>query len=575
MNSVKLFVLASALALSGCTVSQEKLSLDTLFKSAPTAAQVTLDSGGELSPGQALYDVKHYTIDTRFDIDRKAISGTAEMVALARGAISRVELDLDSRFKIKSVMINGVAATYQKGNGKLFIDAPQGIAEGEIFKTKVTYSGRPHAAKHAPWLGGFVWDQTSDGAPWLGIAIQGEGCDIWWPCKDHPSDEAESLDVYLTVPKGLTALSNGLLVAEEELGPDENRFHWHTDFPINDYGVTFNIAPYKLIEKEMTSVNGTKFPVMFWYLPGNEEKAEKLFNENILPYIAFFERTLGPYPWAPEKAGFAEAPFYGMEHQTLNAYGAKYAFEGHPKYALLYHEFAHEYFGNLMTAPDWSDFWVHEGFATFIEPLYVKETRGQAAYLGQIVQLNQNLKNCVPVVPEGAWKEEDMYLSDKGPGNDIYAKGALILRTLQFVMGEENFWNFMKVALYDTRTPEKLVAPIKTRYRSTDDLLEIASKEQGEDLTWFFKAYLRTAALPELEVKQAGSLLTLTWKGAEEAPFPMPIPVEFNGKTRIIAMPDGYAEVNIPANARVLVDPEMVVLQQRPFMNACEKTPEH
>ncbi|TNE35767.1 MAG: M1 family peptidase [Alphaproteobacteria bacterium] len=575
MKSKSLMSLVGLSFLLGCSAPQGKLSLDGLFSNEPTAAQVTLDSGGELSPGQAAYDVKHYTIDTHFLIEKRSITASSEMVARAKDPITRVELDLDSRFKIKSVTLNGVPTTYQKADGKLFIDAPQVIAVGAIFKTKVTYSGRPHVAKNAPWLGGFVWDQTPDGAPWIGIAIQGEGCDIWWPCKDHPSDEAESLDVYLTVPKGLTALSNGLMVSRDPVGDAEEKFHWHTDFPINDYGVTFNIAPYKLIEKTMTSVNGTEFPVMFWHLPGNEEKAEKLFNENILPYIAFFERTLGPYPWAPEKAGFAEAPFYGMEHQSLNAYGAKYVFEGFPNYALLYHEFAHEYFGNLMTAPDWSDFWVHEGFATFIEPLYIKETRGQAAYLAQIVNLNKGLKNCVAVAPPGAWKEEEMYLSDKGPGGDIYAKGALILRTLKFVMGEDRFWSFMKIALYDTKSPEKLSAPIKTRYRSTDDLQRIASQEYGQDLSWFFDAYLRTAALPELEVMQGSDTLILTWKSANSSLFPMPIPVEINGQIRIVPMPGGHAEVKIPENAQILVDPEMVVLQHQPFMTACEKASQH
>lgn len=566
-----MLVLATALV-GACTADNESAPLFDFLDRKAKSAPVTLETGAPLTESQKAFDVRHYTIANEILIDKKAIRGHSEMIATANSALSRIELDFDERFKVSEVQLNAKPASYSRANGKLWIDTPIPIQAGSIFKTKISYQGRPHEAEKAPWEGGFVWTKTPDGAPWVATAIQGEGCDIWWPCKDHPSEEAESLDLRITVPENLMVVANGRQISKSEPTEGRHTFHWHTDHATNDYGVAINIAPYEMIEATYNSINGTTFPVQFWHLPENKDKAQKLFDTSVLPYLDFYERKLGPYPWSPEKAGFVETPYYGMEHQTINAYGAKYVYEGYPKYALLHHELAHEWFGNKVTVKDWSDFWLHEGFATYMQPTYLLESRGVAAYHAQILKLHEGLKNCAPVAPRGEMTEGEVYQAKTGPQGDIYSKGALVLHSLHYLMGDEAFWDFMAMVVYDTDEPETLSTPLKALHRSTDDIVALASQVHGEDLSWFFEVYVREAQLPEVLVEQDGPSLTLSWQVINDRPFPMPIPIQVNGALQRVEMPGGRANLSHIQADDMIIDPEMAVLRHLPFMEICEKT---
>ena len=213
------------------------------------------------------------------------------------------------------------------------------------------YGGQPRIAPNPPWDGGFTWSEHN-GTPWIATTCQGEGADIWWPCKDHPSDKPESMDLSFTLPEGIVVATNGDHVeTTTENGKTTSR--WHVSTPIANYTVALNAGPYTVLERTMKSVAGDEFPVRFWVLDDHAKQGEVLMDE-ILEHLEFFESTCGPYPFRGDKYGVVETPHLGMEHQSIIAYGNR--FSGDPNFDydwLHHHELAHEWWGNLVTAKDW------------------------------------------------------------------------------------------------------------------------------------------------------------------------------------------------------------------------------
>jgi aminopeptidase N len=260
---------------------------------------------------------------------------------------------------------------------------------------RVRYHGQPHVAKRAPWDGGFVWSQTPDGQPWVASAVQGEGCDLFWPCIDHPTGKAKLVDEHITVPARWSRPATA-----SRMGMDEKdgwrTWHWRTKNP-STYGISINVGPYKLLEGEYRSRYGNTIPLRLWYLPQSEAQAQGTVRR--IPADAGLLRdTIGPYPFGDEKMGVVETPHKGMEHQTINAYGNKYAKTAYGYDELLQHEFAHEWFGNQLTNADWDDMWLHEGLGSYMQPLYMQYLRGDQEYFASLMQQRAAVRNKAPIV---------------------------------------------------------------------------------------------------------------------------------------------------------------------------------
>ncbi|MEL6364255.1 MAG: M1 family metallopeptidase [Pseudomonadota bacterium] len=501
-------------------------------------------------PLQDAYDVLAYDLSIEFKPRRKSISGRMEMTALALAPIKEAVLDLDARFKVRSVRIDGAEASHRRGDGRLFATAD--IDAGTRFTVAVDYKGKPHEARNAPWDGGLVWSKTEDGAPWIGTAVQGEGCDLWWPCKDQFLDKPDAMEITLTVPRGLFAASNGVL-EEVEKAKKTTTYRWRTDYPISPYNVAVGIGPYTELEDVHRSEAGVETPIQVWVLPENREKALRLIDD-LKRQLHYFEERLGPYPWPDEKVGIVETPFFGMEHQTINAYGAGFPVHPHGFDWLLQHELSHEWFGNAMTHADDSDFWLHEGFATYMQADYAARIVGDQAFDHYLYNYRLQLKNCEPIVPI----KDDR--SGFDIGNDVYYKGALTLHTLRWLIGEEAFWEAVRELIGND--PGRV-------YRSTGDFVEIASDQAGEDLSWFFNAFLSTRTPPELLIARGEEAVRLTWRLSSGAPFPLPVAIEIDGVRKVIAMSNGEALVPVPSSADLRIDPDGDLLRSLPITAAC------
>jgi aminopeptidase N len=519
-------------------------------------------SGGVLMPEQAAYDVKHYDLALRVNPQEKSIKGVLTVTARIVKAIDKFVLDLDTPLTVESAALltnggNSSALNFKRADTKIWIDLPKMVKAGKTVEVRVAYSGVPRVAPNPPWVGGFVWKTTKDGQPWFATAVQNDGADLWFPVKDHPSDEAETVSLHFTVPGNLIAASNGTLQSTVKNADGTQTFNWSVANPINNYDIALNVAPYKLIEDKVQSIGGEMIPIQFYILPEHFEKGQALINQE-KEFVKFYEEYLGPYPFRNEKIGIIETPYIAMEHQTATAYGGNFEYGNLGYDWTQLHEFGHEWWGNLVTASDWRDFWIHEGFQSFFDAYYQEKKIGREGFVRTLPNRIKFLRNVKPVAPREPRTTTEMYFLPpdytKSDG-DIYGKGALVLNTLRFYMGDEAFFRSLRRMAYPTPAMEKITNGKQTRLVTTDDYLRIAEKESGKQLDWFFELYLRQPALPKLITETSGNQLSLRWETPNNLPFPMPVEVKIGTETKRVEMPNGKGTMALPPDGQYTIDP--------------------
>ncbi len=521
------------------------------------------DSGRPLLPSQH-YDVVSYALDLTVAPASQRIDGAVTMTAVRTDTAAQLTLDLAPNLDVSSVRVDGSDASFWHTlDGRLHLELSDQIDVGDTMRVRVAYGGAPHVAVRAPWDGGFVWAKTEGGEPWIATAVQGEGCDLWWPCLDHPTGEPDSVAIHITVPDGLVVASNGTLRGVDELPSGERRYRWHSASPINTYNVALNIAPYVRRDTTFASVAGVDVPMTLYVLPERADRADFLLGE-MTAHMAWYERTLGPYPWRAEKYGVAHTPHLGMEHQTIIAYGSDFTADRDGFDWLHHHELGHEWWGNLVTVPDWNDFWIHEGFCSYMQALYTEHLFGADAYRARIAGLARTFVNEVPVAPRASRTTDEMYFATRGSNPDIYNKGAAVLHTLRYAMGDSLFHVALRRFAYPTEADERAVSGSQARSATTDDFLALVNQLTGDDYAAFFEVYLRTASLPRLIEERDGNRLTLRWDAPAALDFALSLPIEVDGETVRVDMADGKGSVVLPSpDSRTEIDPDGWVMRAR------------
>lgn len=508
-----------------------------------------LDSGGVLSETMAAYDVRHYRIEVAVDPESRTIDGRTTVRSVAVDPLQVFEINLDDRLEVSAVEVDGEEADFEHDDGIIAVSLNHGWQIDETHSVTITYGGVPKVALRPPWIDGFVWSETPGGRPWIGVTGQGDGGDNWWPCKDHPSDEPDDgVEILLTVSDDLVGLTNGRRVAEVDNGDGTVTTTWQSGFPINNYLVTLNIAPYVPIEATYTGTDPeVEETIVFWSLPEFEEEARIMWQQ--MPQILeVFAKYFGEYPFWTDKLWVAHAPYLGMEHQTLVAYGADFQDNEYGFDVLLLHELAHEWWGNKVTAEDWADFWLHEGFATYAEALYVLDTLGDERYLDYMQMLEGRVSNRKPIV-----QGEDLTSAGAYTG-DIYVKGACVLHSLKWLIGDEAFFEVLWRFANDDPFAYGLV--------ENEDLFALVAQiSERDDLEWFWDRYLLTAELPHWsirrELEDGRDVVFVSW---DDPSFEMPLPIRIDDDTYRFDMKGGEVEVDVPRGATVEVDPEGRVL---------------
>ncbi len=512
-----------------------------------------LDSGGPLRPRQAAYDVRRYDLAVAVDPVAKAIRGTNRATVVAIAPLDRFEIQLDDRMVVAAAMVDDAPAAFEHAGGLVTVPLATPWAAGERHAVTLQYAGVPKVARRPPWSDGFVWKETEDGRPWIGVTGQGDGGDDWWPCKDHPSDEPdEGMSIALTVPSDLVGLTNGKRISEERNADGTTTSRWEVTYPINNYLVSVNIAPYVPIEATYKGIDGTLDErIIFWALPEHEEKARVMWKQ-APKMLEVLGKRFGEYPFLRDKYWVAETSYLGMEHQTIVAYGADFEDNKFGFDSLLLHETAHEWWGNKITAADWGDFWIHEGFGTYAEAVFVNDTLGVEKYLEYMRRPRKHLGNKKPIVQGRDLTAGAAYIGD------IYGKGALVLHTLRYLAGDEAFFRLVHRFATDERYAYRLV--------STADFEALVAEELGRPIPWFWKQYLYAAALPGYAVDRVAGdngreTVTLRW---EDPSFEMPLPVAIGGESRRLEMTGGQESFEVATGTVVEVDPQGWVLSERP-----------
>lgn len=503
-------------------------------------------SGGKLSSNQAAMDVTHYTIKLKVDPYKQTISGIVNISFILIGKPDKIEIDLLDDFHVSGTAIDGMNLSFTHKNHKILIEYP-GL---DLFKThylEIKYSGKPPVAKNPPWDGGFTWEKSEDGHPWIAVSCQTNGAYIWYPCKDHPSDKPDGVDISITVPDPLTVAANGVIQSIHSEGDKWTTWHWRTEYPISTYNVNFTAGYFEVVERTGYILD-KPLNMVYYVLPEKRDGAEGLLKD-AEEYLNFYARNFGQYPWMKEKFGLVHTPYWGMEHQTINAYGNNYKKTKLGYDFLMFHEMGHEWWGNYLSVADWADFWIHEGFDTYAEALYIEEKFGKKTAKSFVNnRYKKNIQNEQAVVPERNTSTE--YKTD----NDVYYKGAHILHSLRYLIGDEVLRESLKEFI---QMPKEL----PQNQTSTKEFISLIHNNSGQNIQWFFNQYLFKNDLPVLiveeEIIKNKKFIDLWW---ENDGFKMPVEIRFESfdgeRNRKLDLNNSPTRIAIPLKSDLLIDPE-------------------
>ncbi len=474
---------------------------------------------GGFSAERTSYDVQRYDLNITVNPEKRSIVGFNDITFKVVKNTSKIQVDLFENMQIDSIVFEGKKLNYKRDFGAVFIDfEKQQIVDGLDKKIRFYYSGNPLVAKNAPWDGGFVFSKDNAGKPWIGVAVQGTGASLWFPVKDSQSDEPDfGASIKVAVPNGLMNVSNGRFLGSEDLKNGYTRWDWEVKSPINNYDITLNIADYVHIHDNYKGLD-----LDYYILRENEEKAKKHFEE-VKPMMDCFQSKFGKYPFTEDGYKLVETSYLGMEHQSAVSYGNKYknGYSGmdmsRTGIGLLFdyitiHETGHEWFGNSITSKDIADMWIHEGFTTYSESVFVE---CQFGYEKAQIYLNgqkRSVANDKPI--------QGNYGVNNHGSTDMYYKGAQLLNTLRHIVNNDQKW--WKILLKYSET---------YRYKiiDTETVVAFFNTEIGTNLTPIFDQYLKYKNIPELIVEKEKKGIRFKWK-TDVANFKMPVVFKENDK---------------------------------------------
>ena len=483
---------------------------------APTRADILR---GEYGQYRANNDLLSYHLDIRVDPARKFITGKNTIRFKMLKDDTRIQLDLVATLAIDKIVMGTTPLKFEREINTVWVDFPETLKTGRTVAIDFYYSGQPQETGR---FGGFTFKTDPSGHTWINSSCEGPGALVWWPNKDQWRDEVENMQISVAIPNDLVDVSNGKFVAKTDLKDGYTRWDWNVQYPINNYDVSVNIGNYTHFTDKVGDMT-----LDFYVLPENLEKAKPQFAQ-AKGMIEAFQRFFGDYPFKKDGYKLIEAPYTGMEHQSAVTYGNGFK-NGYgnrdwtgvgisPKFDfIIIHESAHEWFGNAVSAADVSDMWIHEGWATYLECLYVEHIWGKEDGLKYTNGYKTKVMNRQPIITQRGLH--------RTPPQDMYFKGALFLNTLRSVVNDDAKWFRLIHDVYDQ---------FKYKNSMTEEMVQFINTRLGMNLTPIFDQYLRHTALPTLELTfKPDGTVDYRWTADEKA-FAMPIRVGEAGKWQII-----------------------------------------
>ncbi len=508
---------------------------------------------GAITPERAWWDLTYYHLDVTVNPTSKSIKGKNTVQYKVLEPNSMLQLDLQSPLKITKVTQDGQELQFKTDGNAHFITLKKPQPVETVQSLEVHYEGQPKEAVRAPWDGGFSWKKDENGKDFIATSCQGLGASVWWPNKDHMYDEVDSMLISVTNPKELTNVSNGRLRSKTENKDGTVTSHWFVNNPINNYGVNVNIGDYVHFSEDYTGEKGN-LTFDYYVLKDNLEKAKEHFKD-APKMMKAFEHWFGPYPFYEDGFKLVEVPYLGMEHQSSVTYGNKFmkGYLGRDLSGtgwglkfdyIIIHEAGHEWFANNITYKDIADMWIHEGFTSYSENLFVEYYYGKDAGSEYVIGLRKGIANEQPIIGH--------YGVNKGGSGDMYPKGANMLQTLRQLLEDDDKWRQILRGLNATFYHQTV---------TTQQVEDYLSKQTGIDLTEFFNQYLRDTRIPTLEYEVKNNQLKYRWTNIVDK-FDMPVQVTIDGKEQWLFPKADWSTMPIK-NDDILVDADFYVESKR------------
>lgn len=446
------------------------VTVAALLLAAGPASAGTVGPSGAGDPyfplaGNGGYDVRHYGLTLGYDPHSRHLDGTAVITARATQRLTRFDLDL-SGLKVTGVTVDHVKASYRRAGQELVITPRHSLRENQEFRVAVTYSGTPKQVTD-PDGSADGWIATDDGAF---VAGEPQGAMTWFPADNHPKDKA-SYDFTITVPKGTTAVANGVLRGQST-SHGRTTFRWRQTEPMAAYLATATVGKFKV--EQYTTTDGLK---VYNAVDPREASAAAPVLKKLPSVLAWESGVFGPYPFRAAGAIVDRAPDvgYALETQTRPLYDSA------PDLSTLVHESAHQWFGDSVSLTTWKDIWLNEGFATYAEWLYAEQHGGSSA---------QQAFDALYAKPagNGLWAFAP---ADPGSGahifdTPVYSRGAMALQKLRTTVGDRAFFRILRTWATERRGG----------HGTTAEFVRLSERVSGKDLRGLFHTWIGTAGKP-------------------------------------------------------------------------------
>jgi aminopeptidase N len=499
------------------------LGVSSLSAQAPQSFTHADTLRGSNGPGRSWWDAVFYDLHTTVFPADSTIKGWNGITYRVLTPGKEMQIDLQEPMIADSIKQDGKTLQWRRDGNAFFVTLSAAQPVGKLKTVTVWYHGKPRSARNPPWDGGLIWRQDSLRNGWIATADEGLGASVWWPNKDWGGDEPDSQRIAITVPKGMTDVSNGRLRSQKDNADGTTTFEWFVSNPINNYAIEINAGQYAHFADTLMGEKG-KLTLDFWPLANHLDTARVQFQQ-AKSMITCFEHWFGPFPWYEDGYKLIEAPHLGMEHQSGVAYGNRYknGYSGRDLSGtgigmkwdfIIVHESGHEWFGNNISAKDHADMWIHEGFTNYSEGLYTECQQGKEAGARYIIGSRRNIRNDKPIIAAYG-------VNGDGSG-DMYYKSGSMLHMMRQIVNDDEKWRvgvlrgLNKTFWHQTVTTPRVEAFI---HQAT-----------GINFDKVFEQYLTTTMIPTIEFKIAGNVLSYHWANTVPG-FDIPVRVSFDGGT--------------------------------------------
>ena len=511
-----------------------------------------------LNQKQEKIDIKFYELNLDIDFNSSRIRGSV----IVNGVIGNIypdfiELDLYDNMTVDSILQNNIPILYLHENDMLKIPISDITLDDEnLFSLTIFYQGTPDHCG----AGGFKFDEHQNiGHVWT--LSEAYCARSWWPCKDDPSDKADSVNIIISVPlePAYIVASNGLL-SSTTINNNKKTYFWKERYPITTYLVSLAIYPYtKWVDQYVSPISSDTMLIEHYVFPDRYEASYPNYSLT-KDMLSFFSELFGEYPFISEKYGHADFTWGGgMEHQTLSSMGSF-------SQNLMVHELGHSWWGNLITCKTFNDIWLNEGFARYCQALWAEHMYGREAYFD--FMNNHAYYGAGTIYVENPSSNSQIFSAGLS-----YNKASWVLHMLRHKVGETMFFDILKsYASNDS---------LSYNAASTSDFQKVCEDISGLDFEQFFQQWIYGERYPKYELSwwhEGNGIYNVKIDQVQSYNFfSMPIDLKFSGSagpmlvdTTIVIENNNFSQLYEFSGfnflvENVMLDPENWILKEATY----------